>query len=230
MKFTTVTLPILLAATLAAVPLEAGWRNSSAQPGATAQTSAPLSPEETDTLVFMREEEKMARDVYLTLFDQWGSRVFDNIAGSEQRHMEAMKRKLDDYGIADPVIDDSIGSFENQRLAQMYQELVDQGMESLEDALRAGAFIEEVDILDLERAIEESTHADVTRAYENLMRGSRNHLRAFVRQLENLGVVYEAVVMDQQALDAIVDSPVERGGPRGRGGKGKGCRGAGCRF
>jgi len=171
----------------------------------------------------------MARDVYLTLFDLWGHPVFDNISNSEQRHMNAMKRQIDKYGVVDPVTDDTIGVFDNEVLGGLYLELVEKGGRSLEAALRVGAYIEEIDILDLERAIAESTHDDVVQAYENLMRGSRNHLRAFVRQLENRGIVYEAEEMDQAQLDEIVDSPMERDGRKGKG-KRKGCKGKGCRF
>jgi len=172
----------------------------------------PLTPEEEATLVFMREEEKMARDVYLVLFDQWGVAVFENIAlRSEQQHMDMMRDMLDRYGIADPVTDDTVGVFVDADLANLYQELVERGTASLEEALMVGALIEEVDILDLMRAIEETSHPDLIEAYENLMLGSRNHLRAFVGQLENLGIVYEAQLMEQELVDEILESPMERG-------------------
>jgi len=227
MKIGTIACTLALAATLGAAPIEAGWNRGASPDGGVVQPLQTLSPGEESTLLFMREEEKMARDVYLVLFDLWEQPVFDNISDSEQRHMDAMKRQIDKYGLADPVTDDTVGAFDNEELAALYQELVSRGAESLEMALRAGALIEEIDILDLENAIAESRHDDLTRAYENLLRGSRNHLRAFVRQLENLGIVYEAQEMDQAQLDGIVDSPMERGGRKpGR----KGCKGRGCRF
>ncbi len=50
------------------------------------------------------------------------------------------------------------------------------------------------------------------------MRGSRNHPRAFVGQIEGLGIVYEAQLMSQEEVDEIIDSAVERAGKgRGRG-------------
>jgi len=46
-----------------------------------------LTAEEETELVYMREEEKLARDVYLTLTDTWQLPIFWNIAGAKQRHM-----------------------------------------------------------------------------------------------------------------------------------------------
>jgi len=220
MKLTTIAGTLVLVATLAAAPLEAGWNRGALQSGTGVQAQNPLSPEEESTLLFMREEEKMARDVYLTLFDLWEHPVFDNISAAEQRHMYAMKNQIDRYGLVDPVTDDTVGVFDNEELGTLYLDLVDMGGKSLEMALRAGALIEEIDILDLENAIAESTHDDVTWSYGNLLRGSRNHLRAFVGQLESMGIVYEAQEMEQARFDEIVDSPMERGVARGARGSG----------
>ncbi len=218
MKITPIVAMLPVVAVLAASPIQAGWKGGNPVAGGQAvlPVITPLSDIEAATLVFMREEEKLARDVYLTLFDIWENPVFNNISAAEQRHMDNMKRLLDTYGLVDPVADDSVGAFTNTGLADLYQDLTEKGAVSLEDALYAGALVEELDITDLKRAIAESTHADVTKAYENLMRGSRNHLRAFVSQIESLGVVYEAQVMSQEEVDEIINSAVERGG-KGRG-------------
>ncbi len=173
--------------------------------------SATLSSEEVATLTFMREEEKLARDVYRVLFDQWGNRVFTNISDSEQSHMDSLAERLSYYHLPDPVVDDSTGAFVNSALSTAYLDLTEWGMQTLEDAFWVGAYIEELDILDLQHAIAESTHTDLDAAYEELMRGSRNHLRAFVGQIENLGIVYEAQLMEQKVVDDIVNEPLERG-------------------
>ena len=175
------------------------------------QNTTSLSNEETATLTFMREEEKLARDVYRTLFDVWANPVFSNISSSEQTHMDALEVKLNFYQVPDPVVDDYTGAFTNTDLAGLYLTLTEKGQASLLDALMVGARIEELDMQDLQDAIDESTHADLDSVYEELMRGSRNHLRAFVGQIENLGIVYEAQLMEQSEVDAIVDAPLERG-------------------
>jgi len=48
--------------------------------------------------------------------------------------------------------------------------------------IQVGIFIEETDIADLQKAISESKHDDLDRAYENLLQGSYNHLQAFIAQ------------------------------------------------
>jgi len=153
----------------------------------------------------MREEEKLARDVYITLYEQWNNQVFDNISSAERRHMEKMRIKIEKYGLTDPITDDSVGVFNNTELQELYWKLVTKGQSSELDALYVGGYIEEIDIIDLQNAIDESNHADITRSYQNLMRGSNNHLRAFVRQIENRGVPYEAQEMSQDEVDAILD-------------------------
>jgi hypothetical protein len=170
----------------------------------------PLNADEAATLTFMREEEKMARDVYLNMAARWALPPFANIAKSEQQHMDAIKAKLDKYRLPDPAMAE-IGTFRNAELQALYDGLMDRGEISYLEALRVGGLIEEVDIEDLDNAIAATNHADLAQVYGNLLRGSRNHLRAFASTIERQGVVYEAQHLDQEIVDAIIDSPMERG-------------------
>ena len=169
-----------------------------------------LDANEIHNLEYMREEEKLARDVYRTLFGIWGLPVLDNISESEQVHTTQVEDMLEKYRLPDPVVDDATGVFVDQELAVLYDTLIVEGSRSSLKALYVGAAIEEIDMIDLQRAIDETDNADIQRLYENLMSGSRNHLRAYVDQIENLGIVYEAQYLPQVEVDSIVDSPVER--------------------
>jgi len=169
-----------------------------------------LSVAEAEDLVYMREEEKLAHDVYITFYKQWGLQIFTNIADSETIHTETVKSLLDNYGLTDLALD-QVGAFTNTNLQALYDQLVDRGMASAMEALHVGAFIEEVDMADLQHAIDRATHDDIIAVYENLLKGSRNHLRAYVDVIESYGVVYEAQYLEQDEVDAIVDSPKERG-------------------
>ena len=176
-----------------------------------------LDQAEIDGLVYMREEEKLAHDVYTALYEQWGVEEFNTIANSEQRHSDSVLRQLERYGIADPTIGLAAGEFQNDELQALYDQLVAQGSESLEAALRVGAAIEEIDILDLEEELAGTENAALLRVYDNLLRGSRNHLRSFVGLLEDEGVTYAPEYMDTDAYEGIVSTAVEQGTGRGAG-------------
>ena len=61
-----------------------------------------LSAEEAEGILYMREEEKLARDVYLTLHEKWEMPIFQNISSSEQTHTDAVKTLIDRYELDDP--------------------------------------------------------------------------------------------------------------------------------
>ncbi len=173
-----------------------------------------LDEQEVADLLWMREEEKLARDVYLTLADTWNLRIFANISRSEQQHMDSMLNMINTYGLEDPVGDNPQGVFTNSDLQALHDQLMTQGEQSQVDALKVGATIEEVDIVDLERAIADTDNPDVVQAYYGLMCGSENHLRAFVRNLQLLGVTYAPQYLDQARYDAILAGTTGSCGPQ----------------
>lgn len=176
-------------------------------------TTIPLSSVEAADLTFMREEEKLARDTYLTLFEQWEHPVFSNIASSEQRHMDAILKLLRKYDLPDPVAGNFIGEFTDADLQALYETLYAMGMQDELAALKVGGIIEETDIQDIVVAIENAVHADIEKVYEHLLCGSRNHLRAFADAIEaKTGQAYVAQVVSQAEVDAILDGPMERCG------------------
>ena len=148
----------------------------------TTPATTPLSATEKESLLYMREEEKLVRDVYNAFYDRYGLRVFSNIAASEQAHMDAVLTLLNRYGLADPAAA-APGVFHNDDLQALYDELIDQGSQSLTAALQAAVLIEQTDIADLQDGLALTSHADLRTVYTNLLRASQNHLRAFSRQL-----------------------------------------------
>lgn len=162
-----------------------------------------LTEAEAHDLLFMREEEKLARDVYITLYNEWNARVFNNISQAEQTHMDALLGLLKTYGLEDPILD--FGQFADPELQELFDALVASGLESKLDALMAGALIEEVDIEDIVHAMERTDKADILRVYESLVAGSENHLNAFVRNIESMtGETYVAQYISQAEVDAIL--------------------------
>lgn len=172
-----------------------------------------VSTEEKASLIFMREEEKLARDVYLALFDQWNNRVFSNIAKAEQKHMDVMLCLMQKYELTDPVGDSPNGVFQNNNLQELYNTLMEQGGQSLIEALKVGATIEDVDIFDLMNLSENVVdNEDMLAAYKELTKGSRNHLRAFMRQLTFLEGTYVPQFISADLFNEILNAPRERGG------------------
>lgn len=169
-----------------------------------------LSAAEAAGLVFMREEEKLAHDVYVAMFSLGYSKVFDNISNSEQTHTDAMLTLLERYGIPDPVGTNPEGIFVNTDLQALYDVLIDLGSPSLIEALFVGAEIEEIDIIDIQNLVDAlEGNEDIAIVYESLMKGSRNHLRAFVKNLANQGVDYAPSHLPQAEYDAIINAPIE---------------------
>jgi hypothetical protein len=175
-----------------------------------------LSVEEETGLILMREEEKLARDVYTFLYEKWQAPIFDHIAMSEQRHMNAIKLLIDKYGLVDPVTDPTAGAFTNPQMLALYNQFTAQGALSLIDALKVGATIEDLDIKDLQELIAQTDNADIALVYENLLQGSRSHLRAFAYRLSLLGVTYEAQYITPEELEDIITSPMETGNGNGK--------------
>ena len=171
-----------------------------------------LNDSEEEGILFMREEEKLARDVYLQMYQIWETTVFNNIGKSEQTHMDAMESLITRYGLADPVEGMDIGEYTDQILQELHDELIEAGSNSEMDALKVGAAIEEIDIIDIERYKVQTNKQDIITVYDNLLKGSRNHLRSFVSVMEKRGISYEPQYLSKEVFNDIITSPIERGG------------------
>lgn len=184
-----------------------------------------LSEAEAQGLLYMREEEKLARDVYLALYEKWGLSEFQTISQSEQMHMDALKNLVERYGLTDPVQAEA-GKFTDAGLQALYDELVARGSQSVSEALKVAGLVEETDILDLQEHLAASDNADLQQVYNNLLRGSENHLKGFANALSiQTGETYQPQVMDTAAYQAILASSQGGYGQGGGGGGGNGGQG-----
>lgn len=147
------------------------------------QDPPSLTDAEKADLLSMRQEEKLARDVYTALGEKWPKRIFKNIARAEQHHMDAVKVLLDRYDLADPIADKKPGEFADANFAKLYKELVEKGSQSMTEAIRVGVAIEKMDIADLEEAMDNTEREDLLNVYTALHGASHRHLRAFSRHL-----------------------------------------------
>lgn len=165
---------------------------------------------ELETLLHMKEEEKLARDVYAVLYEKWKVPVFSNISRAESTHMNAVIFLLKDYGAEYTLVKES-GSFSDATFQELYEQLTLKGSESVEEAYRVGALIEEMDIKVLTDQLKIVTDENIRIVFENLTKGSRNHLRAFNRHIVFLGQTYVPQYISQEEFTQIINSPHETG-------------------
>jgi hypothetical protein len=191
MKTTQLITTAFITAILVASPMSAmagkGKSTASKRPSTATVVLAPLTDPEIATLKWMREEEKLARDIYVAMSTKYSQNIFKNIAASEQKHFDAIGEKLVLYGIEDPAMD-APGFFSVQELQDMYDALLAKGWISYADALEVGVAIEGEDIVDLQAAIAGTTSRPLATTYQHLLNGSENHLRSFDKLLSRLKV------------------------------------------
>ena len=172
--------------------------------------SVKLSNEDTNALLFMLEEEKLARDTYEYLDELFGINQFSNIKLSEQSHMNAVAKLLDQYNVEYTIL--PYGEFENKEMQDLYDQFVEKGQIDAMNALQVGATIEDLDIVDLEEFIEATSNTSMISVFESLQCGSRNHLRSFVGAIENSSETYEPQYLSLEDYNVIIDDTNERCG------------------
>ena len=177
----------------------------------TYEVVAPLSAAEAASLAYMREEEQLAHDVYAASAALYSQALFTNITASEATHSAAVKTLLDRYAQPDPLQGLAEGQFKSAEFQALYARLTAASRVSLVEALRVGAEIEELDMRDIAAQMAAIDNADILMVYDNLLRGSRNHLRAFMKVLTQQGGSYVPQYISQAEFDAIVNSAVENG-------------------
>jgi hypothetical protein len=170
-----------------------------------------LTQIEEEDLLTLREEEKLARDVYLYAFDKYGLDISNNISQSEQTHMDKILDLINTYGLEDPALPNR-GEFTNQTLQTLYNDLTAQVDISELQALVVGATIEDLDIKDIEEFEARTDKSDILNVYNKLRCGSRNHMRSYYSQLVLQNYIYEALFITSTELADIVISDNEQCG------------------
>lgn len=167
------------------------------------QNTNTITYSEKEGILLMREEEKLAHDVYSFFAEKYDIPIFKNITQSEARHQESMIRLMNKYGIKDPSYNEQ-GKFHNKDLQELYHKLTAQG-NTLVEALKVSAYIEDLDICDLKKLMKKTTNKDILWTYSRLLRGSENHYRAFVNNLSNRGVEYKPMFLSKNEVKSILN-------------------------
>jgi hypothetical protein len=169
-------------------------------------TLTPITESEKNDLIFLREEEKLARDVYVYAYNKYQISIFNSITQSEQKHMDSVLSLLNKYNITDPATI-KLGVFNNQDLQILYNNLKIQVDISSVEALKVGATIEDLDINDIDDFTINTTKPDLLNVYDNLLCGSKNHIRSFTTQLSSINVTYVPQFISFEEYNTILNSP-----------------------
>lgn len=169
-----------------------------------------LNDSDKEALLFMLEEEKLARDTYVFLDNLWSINQFANIKNSEQSHMDAVESLLVQYGIEYEIL--PAGQFANTALQDFYDQFISDGSKSVANALQIGATIEDLDIVDLQEYIDETSNPSLIAVFENLKCGSTNHLRAFLKGIKNLGDTYTPQFLSVESYNSIINATNQKCG------------------
>ena len=169
---------------------------------ALSQNNPTITQSDTEALLFMLEEEKLARDTYVYLNSKWDLIQFANISKSEQSHMNAIITLLEQYQIDYTIL--PYGEFDDVDLQNYYNQFVESGQISQTNALQIGATIEDLDIVDLEEYILHTSNPLLINVFESLQCGSGNHLRSFVSSLESLGESYAPQFLTEEDYNLII--------------------------
>lgn len=210
----------------------AGYRTSADHSSGTYALDAlpvgTLDQAEKDALLYMYEEEKLARDIYALFADLWDKPMFANISSAEQTHLDSVAALLERYDLPVPGTNIS-GTYSNPILQNLYAELSEKGKTSLADALLVGGAIEELDILDLRNRLELTDQTDIQTVFQNLLSGSYNHLNSFSSvYLVETGEAYTPQYLSQTDFDTIMTEGIQISGGYGSGtNSGNGYRGGG---
>jgi len=188
--------------------------------------SGELTESEIAALMEIREEEKLAHDVYQYFFEMYDHVIFENIAKREEVHTNAVLNLIKGYGLEDPTPTEA-GVYSYLPFNELYNSLIEKGTVNLTEALKVGAFVEEYDINDLQKLLEETQNQDVILVYSNLLQGSKSHLSAFSKVLNQLGEIYVPTILYEEEYNDIITTENSNGNRNGNGNNAKYGNGSG---
>ncbi len=170
-------------------------------PSAMSAAQVKLTASEAAHLRFIREEEKLARDIYYVLAETWDLKIFVKIAESEQRHTDAVRLVIEKYVISDPAKATPPGIFANGEVQKLYNVLNERGKASSLEALKIGALTEEKDISDINVAMADTNKPDLLELYSYLKEGSSTHLRGFMAEIKKAGGDYAPQFLSKEDFE-----------------------------
>ena len=147
-----------------------------------------LNQDEIRDLQRTREEQKMALDLYQEFYMLYDQYIFDRVAERKAEQMQKVKSLLEVYGLSDPIsgIISLRGAYNNLSVQQDYDYFYALGIQSLNEALKASAQVEEQNINTKKNYLRKTENLLLRRTYDNLIRSSEQNLQSFIRNLDQM--------------------------------------------
>ena len=178
-------------------------------PLATVLADSPsLDSNEAETLAFLREFSKYKWDIYRTSGGQMGpipeEPILLALAADERRRMDQLKKMLDDYGIEDPVVSYELWNFSDGFLTEDLNNRLYVGFGTRNWHFQNCAYLEEMSIRDLSRAISETDESPLLQTYADMLEDAYSTLVVLAAWLHDEPARYTAQLLDQNVVDLII--------------------------
>ena len=166
-------------------------------------------------VVWMHDSERLALNLNQAFYDDWGEPLFASIAAAKPRYMDKLLDLIDWYDIrwfGD--ISNEPGFYTDERNADAFDELVERGKSSLQNALLAAAYVEESNIseyrasisgLEMWYYIPGDGMQLLVDAYHDLLNAAYVNLTKLVSRVDG----YSAQILTQADVDAIIEAETE---------------------
>lgn len=172
--------------------------------------TSPLTADEIEFLYAMREDEKLARDLYAYFWTRYPTAPqIQRISKAEESHIAAIETVLDYYEISYPAMS-APGVFEDSTRQALYDELALKS-ETMLEAFQTMAFVEDRDLFAYKMVQSQITNANLSLLIENMIKASTNHLKAAIRQIFVRDGSYTSIYLSAEEYDAIIKLPFQNG-------------------
>lgn len=166
--------------------------------------SDAIAPNEADTLAYIWELHKFQRDRYTSASQCWKIPELKLMAHDEELRMEILGTLLIQYEVPFPSQPDDKYTYSAGFLAEPFGIFYYTCWAIPPKVHEQSAYMEEVEIRDLRRAISESSEPALIGAYTGALFSAYDHLREMVAQTLSIQSTYHAQVLDQADVDEIL--------------------------
>ncbi len=144
-----------------------------------------LSPREIDDMNYLIENEKLLRDYFNVMYNKYNLSLFQNVAKSEQSHLNFLAVKFLRYDLKNPTEEKPAGEYVNPELQQTYDIMIAKGETNIYAALLAGSSKVKEDVEDIPLMIDQfEGNADIVLIFSNILIESQKNREVLEQELK----------------------------------------------